>query len=415
VVHSWRIGLVAVNTKKTKFVVGPIVLALMSLSMAGCPAKRPGKTAVFANQPSPSSKSGKGAPFAPFMNKNKAKVEVEKGAQLALNTTGHNSVAQMRSDMQKLPEAARATYEEAYRLTFTVTRTNRDQRKARDLFRKLVSQFPKYGEAFRGVGYTYVDDGFQIGKAIDWYQKSVKADPNFGLGHYGLAFLLPPSGKTDEGWMHFVAAMKSGTNDERNLKDKFYKSFNLKGGKTASAPTEHGPGDGHNHGPNDGHDHGSAEVLRLNSAGHNSETRMKAEMAQVGGQAAQMYEKAYRLTFTLDRKKREPRTARAIFAQIIDKNPKFGPAYRGLGYTFVDDGFQMGKAIDWYRQSVRADPKYGLGHYGLAFLLPASGKATEGFKHFQKAISLGIKDERNLKGQFYKKFNGEIAPHGGPN
>lgn len=385
-------GIIDMRTQTAK----TFTFILLGLSMAGCPAKREGTTAVFANRAAQTANASSSAP---------------------LNPTGHNSEAQLRDDLQKLPESARGSYDAAYRLSLSTDRKQRNQKQARSIFMSLIEKYPSFAPAYRGIGYTFVDDGFQMAKAVEWYKKSVSKDRVYGLGHYGLAFLLPPNGRVDEGWAHFEAAMKLGIYDERNLKGKFYKDRKLSvpmpkrpSSRPASGPTTppgHGKGDGHDHGP-------ANSALRLNATGHNSTQSMLAEKKRLSGDAAEAYERAYRLTFTNDKMNRNPIFARKVFAKLVSEFPKFGPAYRGLGYTYVADGFKMRQAIDWYKQGVTNDPNYGLGHYGLAFLMSQTDAAV-GFKHFQKAMSLGIKDERNLKTTVFKRFNKGIAPHGGPN
>lgn len=209
----------------------PLTVALfagLTLGLTGCPEKRPGTTAVFANRPArPTSRpaGGSGAPFAPFANGGGATTPSEKGVERALPMTGHNSVTQMKVELAGLPEADRAAYEQAYRLTFASNKDQRSPGQARQLFSQLIDKHPKFGPAYRGVAYTYVDDGFQVQQAIAWYEKGVAADPDYGLAHYGLAFMLGAFNETQRGYEHFQQAMKLGVEDERNLKSKFYASM----------------------------------------------------------------------------------------------------------------------------------------------------------------------------------------------
>lgn len=196
------------------------------LCFSGCPDKRPGTTAIFANQKKATSRptSRPNAPFAPFAGKKKSGA-VEQGVDMPLNMTGHTSVERLKAHLKALSAEDQAGFERAYRLTFTLNKAKRNPQESRELLNKILAKYPKFGPAYRTMGYTYVDDGFQTTKAVQWYEQSVQADPNYALGHYGLAFMLPMMNRLEEGYDHFVKAMKLGLDDERNLKAQFYKQF----------------------------------------------------------------------------------------------------------------------------------------------------------------------------------------------
>lgn len=197
------------------------------LLIAGCPAKRPGTTAVFKNRPKrPTSKPTGGAPFAPFANRNKGAAPTEKDAERPLALAGHNSVKSMLAEASRLPEGDRSTYIEAYRMTFSVDKTKRDGRTAMQHYQSLLEKHPNFAPAWRGIGYLYVDNGMQFQPAVESYKRAVAVDDSYGLAHYGLAFLLGAMRKTDEGYQHFLKAMATGLEDERSLKSKFYKDMN---------------------------------------------------------------------------------------------------------------------------------------------------------------------------------------------
>jgi Tfp pilus assembly protein PilF len=60
----------------------------------------------------------------------------------------------------------------------------------------------------------------------------------------------------------------------------------------------------------------------------------------------------------------------------------------------------MPKATEYYEKAVAADPNYGEAHYALAFMLTQSDMARAR-THFDKAMALGVPDERNLREQFF--------------
>ena len=61
----------------------------------------------------------------------------------------------------------------------------------------------------------------------------------------------------------------------------------------------------------------------------------------------------------------------------------------------VDAGAECGRGVDH-----AADPDYGEAHYALSFMLTQSD-LERGRRHFERAMQLGVPDERNLRGQFY--------------
>jgi tetratricopeptide (TPR) repeat protein len=212
---------------------GPrMLIALAALLCAGCPAKRPGSTKVFAgratSKPSSRPSAKPNAPFAPFANRGKKPaVAGESGVERALNLEGHTSLAQMKADALRLhagPERGR--YEQAYRMTFCNDKSKRDPQTAMQLYKQILQEHPEFAPAYRGVAYLFVDNGFQLDKAVEWYKRSVETDANYALGHYGLAFMLPAMGRADEGFGHFQKAMALGLGDERGLKKRFYANMN---------------------------------------------------------------------------------------------------------------------------------------------------------------------------------------------
>jgi hypothetical protein len=141
-------------------------------------------------------------------------------------------------------------------------------------------------------------------------------------------------------------------------------------------------------------------ALPLALEGHNSKAQLAREVAAVGDPAlGEKFERAFRLTFTADKANRNVAEARALFQEVLAKKP-FAPAWRGIAYTWVADGFQIGPAIEAYKKAIEADETYGPAHYGLAFMLGQSDPVT-GRKHFERALALGVEDERHLAEQFY--------------
>jgi hypothetical protein len=65
----------------------------------------------------------------------------------------------------------------------------------------------------------------------------------------------------------------------------------------------------------------------------------------------------------------------------------------------------MEGATEWYRKAVALDPDYGEAHYALSFMLTQFDMA-EGRTHFERAMALGVPDERDLGGKFYPPMDG---------
>ena len=143
------------------------------------------------------------------------------------------------------------------------------------------------------------------------------------------------------------------------------------------------------------------QALPLKLAGMNSLEEMRRALAKLPDQPSRdLFERAYRLTFTSDASGRNYAEAESGFRQVLQKNPKSAESYRGLGYALFNEG-QGDSALENYLKAIEIDPDYGEAHYAVAFLY-AIGDTSKGRQHFQKAMQLGIPDERKLGERFYK-------------
>jgi hypothetical protein len=111
------------------------------------------------------------------------------------------------------------------------------------------------------------------------------------------------------------------------------------------------------------------------------------------------FEDGFRRCFTSDQSARDYMGAAAAMNEILAKQPAFAPAMRVLAYAKLNTGDMQG-STDLYRKAVEADPTYGEAHYALAFMLTQMDP-VEGRKHFEKAMELGVPDERDLRTKFY--------------
>ncbi len=114
-------------------------------------------------------------------------------------------------------------------------------------------------------------------------------------------------------------------------------------------------------------------------------------------------DKAFRLTFTVDRRKRDPQRAVALLNPLIAPGVNArtaATAQRILAYVSVSNGFRVREAMRHYKAAIALDPSYGEAHYGLAFLYAINDRAA-GRKEFDAAMKLGVSDTGGIA-RFYR-------------
>ena len=180
-----------------------------------------------------------------------------------------------------------------------------------------------------------------------------------------------------------------------------------KGKDQAALPEGHPPVDGTApmsggtlgaSGPTDG----NALPLKLEGLSSAAEmTRGKAMTQNAEAQAA--FEAGFRKTFTSDSQKRDYQGAVQDLDKAISLDPGFAAAYRARGYAKFNLGFNVQGAMTDYLKAVELKPDYGEAHYALAFMyaMPGQGDRDQGEMHFNRAMELGVPDERGLKEKFY--------------
>jgi len=145
---------------------------------------------------------------------------------------------------------------------------------------------------------------------------------------------------------------------------------------------------------------GVEPALKLTGIG--SKEELDRSLAQLKDPAARTeFEKGFRLSFSHDRAHRRFADAVASMEKVLAITPDFPPAYRVLAYAHFNLSFDMPKATEYYEKAVATDPNYGEAHYALAFMLTQSDTARAR-THFDKAMALGVPDERNLREQFFR-------------
>jgi tetratricopeptide (TPR) repeat protein len=147
-------------------------------------------------------------------------------------------------------------------------------------------------------------------------------------------------------------------------------------------------------GPTDGNE------VALKQTGLNSAEELDRDLKKLNDPSlAESFEKAFRYTFSAKQAQRKYGEAIPLVQKVIGAHPDFAPSYRVLGYADFNTG-QQSEALTAYLKAVELDPNYGEAHYALAFMY-AMGDPSKGKEHYQKAMALGIKDERNLGTRFY--------------
>jgi|GEM_PF-551648 len=146
---------------------------------------------------------------------------------------------------------------------------------------------------------------------------------------------------------------------------------------------------------------GVERPLPLEGSGSIAELRARLAKIKDSTKHAPL-EDAFRKTFTIDRANRDNPGAEAILMPLAkDPDPAVAAlAERAWGLVRVNSGFDQEGAKAHYARAIELDPEYGEAHYAMAFML-AMGDRAQGKVHFDKAMALGVPDNRGLREQFY--------------
>jgi tetratricopeptide (TPR) repeat protein len=117
-------------------------------------------------------------------------------------------------------------------------------------------------------------------------------------------------------------------------------------------------------------------------------------------EASDSFVRGFHLTFTVDQASRDYPAARDLFKRAIALDPEYAEAYRGLAYAEFNIGFNRDAAMENYLKAIDLKPDYGEVHYALAFMY-AMDDLEKGSVHLEKALELGVEDERKLVERFY--------------
>jgi len=142
-------------------------------------------------------------------------------------------------------------------------------------------------------------------------------------------------------------------------------------------------------------------TLPLPPDGLGSEHELDHAMTSLTDDAARrLFEESFRLTFTTDKAARNYPRAKVGFEKLLELVPDHAPSVRGLAYAEFNTTMSFERTIELYERAVELDDEYGEAHYALSFML-GSIDPERGRVHFDRALELGIEDERGLRGQFY--------------
>jgi tetratricopeptide (TPR) repeat protein len=144
---------------------------------------------------------------------------------------------------------------------------------------------------------------------------------------------------------------------------------------------------------------GQALALKLEGIG--SKVELDHALAKLPDEETRAhFEAGFRSCFVNDPSLRDYPAALAVMERLLQQVPDFAPAYRTMAYAKLNTGFDMAGATALYEKAIQVDPNYGEAHYALSFML-TQFDPERGRTHFDKAMELGIPDERNLQERFY--------------
>lgn len=144
--------------------------------------------------------------------------------------------------------------------------------------------------------------------------------------------------------------------------------------------------------------------LPLRKTGLNGAEELRRGLAGLASPDAKArFERGFRAAFTTVHERRNYEVAESELRKTIELAPDCAEAYRALAYAVFNRGLNFADALPLYEKAVALKPDYGEAHYALAFLLGASDP-VRGAEHFRRAMTLGVKDERNLRARYYQKI-----------
>ena len=143
---------------------------------------------------------------------------------------------------------------------------------------------------------------------------------------------------------------------------------------------------------------GVERPLPLNGPGSAAELAGRIKRIPQGTQrdeALRDLEDLYRLSFTVDRGKRDHARARTLAAKLARSPATAAAAERVRGFLAVSTNFDTKTARVHYEKAIALEPTFGEAHYALAFLCALNDREA-GAKHYQSAAAAGVEDTMSL-------------------
>ena len=106
-------------------------------------------------------------------------------------------------------------------------------------------------------------------------------------------------------------------------------------------------------------------------------------------------EELYRLSFTIDRKKRDHARAATLANKLGTNKATAAAAERVRGFLAVSTNFDTKTARVHYEKAIALEPAFGEAHYALAFLCALNDREA-GAKHYKQASEAGVEDTMSL-------------------
>jgi len=106
-------------------------------------------------------------------------------------------------------------------------------------------------------------------------------------------------------------------------------------------------------------------------------------------------EELYRLSFTIDRKKRDHARAATLASKLASNPLTTAAAERVRGFLAVSTNFDTKTARVHYEKAISIEPTFGEAHYALAFLCALNDRES-GAKHYKSAADAGVEDTMSL-------------------
>lgn len=98
--------------------------------------------------------------------------------------------------------------------------------------------------------------------------------------------------------------------------------------------------------------------------------------------------------------------AEKILDSLLSKNPNV-PKFHNLQGVVYQSKDRLDAALKEFQKAVELDPKYGIAHLNLGYLLLKTGKTQEGLKELKLSLSLDPNLDPNIR-EILRRFNIEF-------